>query len=64
MTPAQRDILDYLKSHPTASRREIAQNVTNITENGVKYNIRVLQQKGLLRRIGADYGGKWIVIDI
>ena len=63
MTTAQRDILNYLKSHPNASRREIAQNIKNITENGIKYNIKVLQQKGLLQRIGPDHGGEWKVMD-
>ena len=54
--------LDYLSEHPSASRKEITENIGNITEAGVKYNLNRLQQTGLIRRIGPDKGGYGEVI--
>ena len=53
-------ILEYLHTHPTASRKEVAANI-NMTENGVKYHLQKLQQKGFIKRVGADFGGHWEV---
>ena len=33
-------ILEYVHSHPNASRTEIAANINGITENGVKYHMQ------------------------
>ncbi len=50
-------IVEYIHSHPNASRKEIAANINSITENGVKYHMQKLQKQGIIRRIGADFGG-------
>jgi ATP-dependent DNA helicase RecG len=60
-TVAQQRILDYLTDHPMASRKEIAGAVTGITVDGVKYNLKILREKGVLLRIGPDRGGQWQV---
>ena len=39
----------------------MALNIPGITENGVKYNLRRLKELGLIKRIGAPKGGKWVV---
>jgi ATP-dependent DNA helicase RecG len=44
-----------------ASRKEIAGAVTGITVDGVKYNLKILREKGVLLRIGPDRGGQWQV---
>ncbi|MCF7887650.1 MAG: helix-turn-helix domain-containing protein [Candidatus Omnitrophica bacterium] len=62
-TQKQRDILVYLSKHPKAGREEIAGNVKGISESGVKYNLRVLQDKKLLKRIGSARGGHWQVVE-
>ena len=62
-TQKQREILDYLIEHPKASRKELAGVIDDITEDGVKYNLNALQEKGLLKRIGPDKGGHWEVIN-
>ncbi len=62
ITDTQRAILNYMGKNPKAGREEIASNICNITADGVKYNITVLQKKGLLRRIGSDKGGYWEII--
>ncbi len=38
---------------------EIASQLGNITEDGVKYNLKVLQEKGVLKRVGPAKGGYW-----
>ena len=63
LTAQQHAVLDYLSEHPSASRKEIAENIGNITESGVKYNLGRLQQTGLIRRIGPDKGGYWEIIE-
>ena len=42
--------------------KDISLNVEGVTENGVKSINKVLQRKGLLRRIGPDRGGHWEVV--
>ena len=44
-------IINYLKINPKAGRKEIALNVSGITENGVKYNLRRLKELGLIKHI-------------
>lgn len=55
-------IIEYINAHPNASRKEIAANIDNITENGIKYHIKKLQEKGVIKRVGADFGGYWEII--
>ena len=37
--------------------------IVDISERKTKENIRVLKEKGLLKRIGPDRGGYWEVVD-
>lgn len=60
LSETQLAILEYLHTHPTASRKEVAVHV-NMTENGVKYHLQKLQLKGIIKRVGADFGGHWEV---
>lgn len=46
-----------------ASRREIAMNINDITENGVKYHLQKLQKQGVIKRVGADKGGYWEIAE-
>ena len=64
MTLTQRKILDYLHGHPAASRRELAEIIGNVTEDGVKYNLARLQELGLLKRVGPHFGGHWEVVGL
>ena len=58
----QKKILEYLKNHSTATRQDIATALGNITEDGVKFNISLLQQCGALKRIGGRKMGHWEVV--
>lgn len=62
LTTAQKGILNYLKEHPKATRQEVAEVIGDITENGVKYNIGILQQCGALKRENGRKNGYWVVL--
>ena len=62
LSSTQKDIIEFLIQNPNAGRVEIASQLGNITEDGVKYNLKVLQEKGVLKRIGPAKGGYWEVI--
>ncbi|MBP3586350.1 MAG: hypothetical protein J6J29_02520 [Paludibacteraceae bacterium] len=53
--------MDYLKNYPKATRQEVAIALGDITEDGVKFNIGLLQQYGVLQRKGGRKEGEWIV---
>lgn len=45
------------------TRKELAENIPNITENGIKYNLARLQELGVLNRIGGRKLGYWALVD-
>ncbi len=59
LSNVQISILEYVRVHPNASRKEIAESIDGITVDGVKYHIQKLQQQGILKRVGAKFGGHW-----
>lgn len=63
LTEQQQAILSFLKEHPEATRKEISESLSNITEDGVKYNLSRLQEFGLLKRIGGRKQGYWQIIE-
>ena len=62
ITPVQKGIVDFLLHHPYAGRKEISFHLGSLSEDGVKYNLKVLQQKGVIKRIGPAKGGYWKVL--
>lgn len=58
----QKKVLNYLTSNPKAMRVEVANALGDITEDGVKFIIGKLQQKGLLKRVGGRRHGEWQVL--
>ena len=63
LNTTQKKILNYLKEHPNATRKDMAAVIGDITEDGIKFNIGKLQQYGLLKREGGRKSGTWVVID-
>lgn len=59
-TPRER-ILALLRQDPQASRKRLAEMLGDISEDGVKYHLKRLQEKGRLTRIGPPRGGRWQV---
>ena len=64
LNATQKRILDYLKSYPKATRKETADALGDITEDGVKFNLGLLQQYGRLKRKGGRKNGEWVVVEI
>lgn len=54
-------ILDAIRRKPSITRNELAE-IVGITPDGIKYQLRSLNRKGVLRRIGSDRGGHWVVV--
>lgn len=63
LTEQQRAILSFLKEYPGSTRKEISENLLNITEDGVKYNLSRLQELGLLKRVGGRKQGYWQILE-
>ena len=51
------------KKTPHATQKEMAENISGATLEGIKYNLIRLQKNGALRRIGSDRDGFWEVIE-
>ena len=62
MTPVQKEIVKFLLQNRYAGRKEISSHLGSLSEDGVKYNLKVLQQKGIIKRIGPNKGGYWKVL--
>ena len=61
LNATQKKILEYLDNYPKATRKDVAQAIGSITEDGVKFNIGLLQQYGALKRKGGRKNGEWVV---
>lgn len=62
MDSNQKKVLDYFRNNPNGTRIEAANALGDITEDGVKFIIGKLQQKGLLKRVGGRKHGEWQVL--
>jgi ATP-dependent DNA helicase RecG len=54
-------IIDLIRQNPAITRQELAIEL-GITESGIKYHLKKMQDKGSLRRVGSDKGGHWEVV--
>jgi ATP-dependent DNA helicase RecG len=61
-SPVQMEILNYLELNPKAIRKDIAMAISDITEDGIKYHLKKLQDKNMLQRIGSTKAGSWKVL--
>lgn len=62
-SPIQDQIIRELIENPKLTRKELAKIISSVTENGIKYHLKKLQEKGVLKRVGADYGGHWEILE-
>ena len=58
----QKKVLEFFRNNPTGTRNDAAKELGNITEDGIKFIIGKLQQKGLLKRVGGRKHGTWQVL--
>lgn len=61
LNATQKKILAYLHNYPKATRKKMAEALGDITEDGVKFNIGLMQQYGALKRKGSRKNGEWEV---
>ena len=55
------EIIHLIAQNPDITRQQMAEAI-GITDNGVKYHLRKMQEKSLIRRIGPDKGGHWEIV--
>ena len=58
ISDVEKEIIDLIRNNKQISKIEIG-NHLGITEDGVKYHIRKLSDKNILRWVGAPRTGKW-----
>ena len=56
-------ILEAIKNEPTISRTKLAEQC-GITPDGIKWQMKKLQERGVLKRVGPDKGGHWEIIEV
>jgi len=54
-------IIALIERRPDVTRQELAKAI-GITDSGVKYQLKRMQERELIRRVGPDRGGHWEVI--
>jgi predicted HTH transcriptional regulator len=62
LTPLERRILSEIKKDPMSSRRQIAHKL-KISHYTVKEFINKLRNRRLVKRVGPDKGGHWVVVE-
>ncbi len=55
-------VLALIKENPYITRKELAREIGNITEDGIKYNLAKLKKEGKIKRVGPDKGGYWEIV--
>lgn len=61
VTKSSERILELIKQTPTISAAEIAMAI-DMSSRGVEKQIRKLRESGIIKRVGADFGGYWEII--
>ncbi len=61
LTVKQQQVLDLIIKEPSISRREIATTM-KIKEGIVIKHLEALKRKGVIERIGGDFGGQWKIL--
>ena len=51
-----------MKDNPYVSAEEIAE-ILNVPVTAVRYRIRVMKEKGQIRRVGSTKAGVWQIIE-
>ena len=58
----QEQIVLLMKNNPSITAEQIANEIKEITADGVRYHIRNLKAHGIITREGSTKSGKWIVM--
>ncbi|RLA69911.1 MAG: hypothetical protein DRG24_07695 [Epsilonproteobacteria bacterium] len=60
LTNNQKKIINHMKTHPNTTAKELAE-VVEISSRNIEVNIAKLKDKNIIKRIGSNKGGYWIV---
>lgn len=55
-------ILSLLRNYPGITRAELAEKC-GLSASGIKWQLKRLKDEGIVRRIGADKGGYWEIVE-
>ena len=58
----QEQIVLFMKNNPSITAEQIANEIKEITADGVRYHIRNLKAHGIITREGSTKSGKWVVM--
>ncbi len=61
LNETQQNIINLIKNQPSITQKEIAKEL-NITRDGVKYNMNVLKELGIVVREGSTKKGSWKIL--
>ena len=61
LTANQKNILDIVKKNPDISQEAIASEL-GIARETVNRNMKKLQERNVLKRLGADKNGRWEIV--
>lgn len=61
LNETQQNIIKLIKNQPSITQKEIAKEL-NITRDGVKYNMNVLKELGIVIREGSTKKGSWKIL--
>ena len=54
-------IIELIRQNPHITRKELAEKC-KITVDGIKWQLQKMQERNLIRRVGADNGGYWEIV--
>ncbi|MCF8327832.1 MAG: winged helix-turn-helix transcriptional regulator [Bacteroidales bacterium] len=55
-------ILKLIEQNPEITRKQLADKLNDISEDGVKYNLDKLKKMGYIKRKGSTKSGSWVII--
>lgn len=62
LTDGQKEIIELIRTNNSITRKQMADKIQSISVDGIKYNLRRLQELGVIRRVGPDKGGYWEIL--
>ena len=55
-------IIECIKNNPYINRIELSE-LCDISQDGIKWQLKKLQKENIIRRFGPDKGGYWEILD-
>ena len=56
-----RKIIECIKNNPYINRVELSE-LCNISQDGIKWQLKKMQKENIIRSVGPDKGGYWEII--